>query len=243
MRKLLLAAAAALPVFCQSATWYVAPGGSDQAAGTKAAPFATLERARDAARQRKGTIVLRGGVYRLATTLELTAADSGVTWSAYPGERPVISGGRVISGWKAGALTGKPVWTAHVEGNFHALWVNDSRRQRARSPNSGFYRIANVPGWDPKAPYTVRQDRFEYRPGEIAKFANAEDVEIVILMRWLALRFHIANLDEAQRIVQLDRMTSQSLAEGFAQPPVFARYYVENALDLLDEPGEWYLER
>jgi hypothetical protein len=243
--------AVALPAFCASseaATWYVAPNGSDSSSGNRDHPFASIERARDAARRRgdaqPATILLRGGVYRLAKTLELAHEDSGVTWRAAAGEHPVISGGRVITGWKPGTRNGKTVWTTHVSGSFHALWVNGERRQIARSPNTGFYRIANVPGWDPKAEYNrLHQDTFEFHPGEIPNFENPGDVEVVILMRWLALRMHIAKLDEARHTVQLDRQTTQSLAEGFGQPPVFARYYLENALELLDEPGEWYLER
>ncbi|MCC7491331.1 MAG: NPCBM/NEW2 domain-containing protein [Fimbriimonadaceae bacterium] len=84
---ILLSTSLAAPEF------YVAPTGADTNAGTLAAPFATLERARDAVRGTGGTVVLRGGVYRRSATLALTAADSGVTWAAYPGEQPRLLGG------------------------------------------------------------------------------------------------------------------------------------------------------
>ena len=109
-------------------------------------PIRTLAAARDAVRaeRRAGrtgavTVQVRDGIYFLPETLVLTPEDSDTTWEAAPGARPVISGGRVISGWKkaAGAL-----WTADATGpEFHQLFVSGRRAQRARTPNFGFYRI------------------------------------------------------------------------------------------------------
>jgi hypothetical protein len=87
--------------------FYVAPTGHDTNPGTKAQPFATLVRARDAIRaQRKARkpaagpvgVILRGGTYRITETLELTGEDSGpeklpVIWQAAPGETVRLIGG------------------------------------------------------------------------------------------------------------------------------------------------------
>ena len=58
-------------------------------------PFATLERARDAMRADPdiATTYVRDGTYYLSSTLDLTSADTGVTFAAYPGETPILSGG------------------------------------------------------------------------------------------------------------------------------------------------------
>src|SRR5438045_72126 len=99
------------------ADFYVSPQGKDTWSGTLAAPnkegtdgpFASLSRAQDALRTRgkdaARTVVLRGGFYPLPDTLNLTAEDSGtenapVTWAAYPGETPLVSGGERVTGWK-----------------------------------------------------------------------------------------------------------------------------------------------
>ncbi len=67
----------------QAAEFHLAPTGDDANPGTKDKPFATLERARDAARQAKGsTVTLAGGTYRLSQTLALDARDSGTTYRA-----------------------------------------------------------------------------------------------------------------------------------------------------------------
>lgn len=89
-----------------SVEFYVAPNGSDGNPGTKDKPFATLEKARDAVRQRKnggGAVVyLRGGIHRQAQTLEFTEADSGakgapVVYRAAEGEEARIVGGRMLT--------------------------------------------------------------------------------------------------------------------------------------------------
>ena len=48
---------------------------------------------------------MRGGKYFLNETLVFTSADSGtqespIVYAAYPGEKPILSGGRKISGWQ-----------------------------------------------------------------------------------------------------------------------------------------------
>src|SRR5437016_13959707 len=79
---------------------YVATNGNDANSGTKAKPFATLERARDEVRELKQnarlprsgvTIWLLGGDYVRTNALELTTADSGtpdspIVWQAAKGE-------------------------------------------------------------------------------------------------------------------------------------------------------------
>lgn len=92
-----------------SHTFVVSPSGNDSGAGTINAPFQTLERARTAVRQvlrkRDGkpiTVYLRGGSYRVSQSFALTAQDSGtarnpVTWCAFPGEAPIITGGIALS--------------------------------------------------------------------------------------------------------------------------------------------------
>ena len=88
---------------------YVASDGADGNPGTKAKPFATLERARDAIRAlKKGglprggvTVWIRGGVHYRDRTFQLGKEDSGtetspVVYRAYRNERVWLSGGREV---------------------------------------------------------------------------------------------------------------------------------------------------
>ncbi len=100
--------------------FFVSPGGDDSWSGELETPnsektdgpFATISRAKDAVREIKNIIsepiyvVLRGGKYFLDETLVFDQKDSGtkecpITYMAYPGEKPIVSGGRKIDGpWK-----------------------------------------------------------------------------------------------------------------------------------------------
>ena len=93
------------------AQFYVATDGKDLNPGTKAKPFATLRRARNAVRALKKagklpkggvTVWIRGGMYPVRTAFELTAEDSGtktapIVYSAYENEQAVLIGGKEIT--------------------------------------------------------------------------------------------------------------------------------------------------
>jgi hypothetical protein len=125
---------------------YVATNGSDGWSGTLAAPnpkktdgpFATIQRARDvlrlnapAAGRSAKQIIVRGGTYYLAAPLVLTPQDSGLSIAAYHGERPVISGGKSIAGWKKSGR----LWTAKANWDFRQLRVGNQSQTLARTPN------------------------------------------------------------------------------------------------------------
>jgi hypothetical protein len=83
--------------------FFVSPAGRDSNSGSRAQPFQTLERARDAARgaSKPVTIWLLAGDYPRSSTLELSAADSQVSWQAAPGAKVRIHGGLLLTGWQA----------------------------------------------------------------------------------------------------------------------------------------------
>jgi len=99
---LALCAAFAFSATAAGAVYYVAPNGSDAAAGTLAAPLATLGAA-EALVVPGDTVYLRGGTYTpvepvaytlngaYACAIHLTksgTAERRICWFAYPGERP-----------------------------------------------------------------------------------------------------------------------------------------------------------
>ena len=113
---------------------YVSPAGRDawsgllpepNAAGTDG-PFRTIPAAQKAVRKltakglkRPVRVLLRGGDYFLDRTLTFSPRDSGsakcpVTYAAYPGEAPLLSGGRRITGWRAEKINGRDGWVADL---------------------------------------------------------------------------------------------------------------------------------
>jgi hypothetical protein len=93
-----------------AAVYYIAPNGSDSAAGTQAAPWASIARAQSAA-QAGDTVYVRGGTYAYAransTCASQTArvdvitlnksggAGNPIRYWAYPGEKPILDFARV----------------------------------------------------------------------------------------------------------------------------------------------------
>jgi parallel beta-helix repeat protein len=218
----------------RAATLYVSPDGRDGAPGTLEKPLGSLAGARDAVRaMRQGgttgsvTVLLRGGVYELRETFVLEPRDSDAVYAAYPGERPIVSGGRRITGWTKGAGA---VWTAPVSRPFRQLFVNGRRAVRARTPNNGFFRIDGPSSQD--KPFLLK-----FRGNDIRKEWAGRGVEVVALLAWSELRMPIEAVDEATHTARLGANPRPSNQERDA------RYWIENAPDALDEPGKWYLDR
>ncbi|MCA9185591.1 MAG: right-handed parallel beta-helix repeat-containing protein, partial [Planctomycetales bacterium] len=82
---------------CWAAEYYVSPIGNDTASGTLLEPFASVDRAQQAATA-GDTIWIRGGVYEFSGTTESVGilfdksgqAGSPIQYFAYPGETPVF---------------------------------------------------------------------------------------------------------------------------------------------------------
>ena len=184
---------------------------------------------RDAGRTGTITIQVRDGTYFLDEALVLTAADSDTVWEAAPGARPVISGGRVIAGWLKGP---GPLWKADSGGSsFRQLFIGGRRAQRARTPNYGFYRIDGPSPQD-------KPLRLHFRGNDIRReWAEAGDVEVIAYFAWADIRMPIVSVDEESHIATLTGDPRPSNKEADA------RYYIENAPDGLDTPGEWRLDR
>jgi hypothetical protein len=231
------------------AVFYVATNGNDSWSGTLSSPndgktdgpFASLVKARDASRLAKGAAVyVREGTYFLNEPLILTPGDSGTTFSAYENEKPIISGGRQIKGWKNVEIEGKKLWMIEIpevkDGKwlFHELWVNGKRRVMARHPNKGYLKVADV--IEKTAEWTQGQSSFQFNEGDMKAWKTADDAEVVVMCRWVESHLPIKSIDESQRVVYFPYKSVFQLAGG-------DQYYVENALELLDAPGEWYLNK
>jgi parallel beta-helix repeat protein len=185
------------------------------------------------------TIQLRGGRYSLDAPLVLRPEHSGLILAAYRNEKPVLSGGRRITGWKIINLDGRKLWVVDLpelrEGKwrFRELWVNGRRATRARRPNWGYFEVAELP--DNTANWTDGQWRFRFKEGDLKTWATVTNAEVMVMTRWVESRLPITALDETERLVTFGKRSVFQLAAG-------DRYYIEGALELLDLAGEWYLD-
>lgn len=223
----------------RATTIYVSPSGNDRAAGTRENPLRTLEAARDAARRalrkRSGNVRVRllGGTFRRTRELYLDHRDSGrgeheVIWEAAPGEHPQISGSIPVRDFKIyDAARGiyrasVPVGTASRQ-----LYVNGRRATRSRSTTypKGFTRTA--------VGYEAPDD-------SLAGWRRPTDLELVSQPRAKMLSCPVAGIDGRNLTMAQPCWTNVNvnpLEQSFR-----LIYRIENAYELIDTPGEWYLD-
>lgn len=247
------------------ADYFIAPNGNDAWSGTRAAPnkgrsdgpFATPARAQAAVRRLKQSqpnrsmpivVRLRGGTYFLPKPLEFSPEDSGsertpIIYAAYGNEKPVISGGVELGGWKV--VRGR--WQLSIPEvksgawDFTQLFVGGERRFRPRLPRDGYRFIAGEVESTPEAK-GKGFDRFRFAPGDLkASWHNLDDVEILAFHIWSMSRMRLAEVDEAQRIARFTAPTWST--QSYSALPAGGRYIVENVREALREPGQWYLDR
>ncbi|MEM1509661.1 MAG: right-handed parallel beta-helix repeat-containing protein [Thermofilaceae archaeon] len=231
------------------------PDGSD-------GPLASLAAARDQLRKLRkagkgpATVLIRGGTYYLESPLVFTPEDSGckecpVVWQAYPGERPVISGGKTIIGFSTINVNGKAAWVTRLpevakgEWIFKQLFVNGKRRPRARLPKEGFFRVVEVPAYAGRRLLELQlfegADEFIFNSSDVRAWGNLLDTEVVILHFWVEERIPVVEVVLDRKLVKLASKTVFAIRDGFAER--YPRYYIENIFEALSESSEWYLDR
>jgi hypothetical protein len=228
--------------------FYVAPDGKDDNPGTEQAPFASLERSRDAVCQlvRGGlqgdiAVFVRGGTYTVEKPLAFGPEDSGtveyaVTYAAYPGEKPVISGGRTITGWQK---ADDGLWRVELPDvkdgrwRFRQLFRDGVRLPRGRFPNEGTLLTVE------KVSADVR-DIMLSEPLPVGNLAG-RDAELVMYQNWSISREPIVGSDgKTVRVATPMGWIGHGDATT-ASPGKPA--YVENVVEFVDQPGEWCLDR
>lgn len=126
--------------------FFVATTGSDDAAGTEASPFATVERA-EAQASPGDTVYIRGGAYRFSGTRRTVGVaftksgqpDRPIRYFAYPGEVPVFDLSEVAPQARVTGLDIRSNWI-HLRGlevtRVRQLIVGDSWGVRARGDHN-----------------------------------------------------------------------------------------------------------
>lgn len=221
--------------------YFAAPNGSGTACS--AARPCDMDGARAKVRQalaegmtRDVTVLLTSGRY--TEPLELGAEDSGrdghtVTWAAAPRQKPVLDGGTAITGWRPAA---DGAFVAEVPDGVtpRQLFVDGVRAVRARG------------GACEKEVCDATKDGMTGAPTE---WRRPTDVEAVIKVRWRDYHCRVASV--AGDLLRFAQPCWTNSASGTNRTgPAWdtttvdsSRYdgvsFFENAVELLDEPGEF----
>ena len=219
-------------------------------------PLATIEKAKTVVRElklrqnsdRPIKISLRGGTYFLSQPIVFEPKDSGsinqpITYQSYPKEQATISGGKLIAGWRQETVNHIKMWTvklpqdAETKWQFQHLWVNGKRRSRSRYPNQGYLKVKKLEV-KPGQTWTQGSSSFEYHQGDLpdTDVTAFQGAELIVMTRWVESRLPIARIDPTQRQIYFSKNSVFQLAPGDL-------YYLENSLQWLNTPGEWYLDR
>ena len=264
----------------KKADLYVATNGEDTNPGTEAKPFASLARAEDAVRDLKSrtqepiTVWVRGGTYYLPEPLVFEPEDSGsenqpITYAAYPGEKPAISGGRkIVAEWRPfrdGIMMCSLEEVKSGEFYFTQLFVNGKRQIRARYPNFDPREVGDQAGlverarFDPeialnRSSYILAagadrwpHEEFYYDPKTFTQQRWSKPHEAVVHIfpanYWGNLQWQVRDIDWDRHAVKLGKggwhLRPSPGATGLSDRSLF---YIENVFEELDVAGEWYLD-
>lgn len=228
-------------------------------------PLKSIEAARDAVRiwrdgEGKGKseavrVIVDGGRYDITKPIAFESRDGGmpnapVTYEAATGTRPVISGGKIINGWKK---ENNGMWVTDIpevkegEWYFQDLWINGRRATRAKSPNTRYFHAErpaeeNREGAPPmdKPDFTAFYSKADDLT-PLSKLSKQElsDVEVTVFQTWQIARHRIAYLDAKNGYLQFTAPSRWPFVVFESRQ----RYLLENYRAALDEPGEWFLSR
>jgi hypothetical protein len=233
-------------------TLYVAPGGAGLACSAAAPCGLTTAQSqvRALAKWLPGDIDvdLAGGVYHLSHTLTLGPQDSGqhghnVVYRALPGQNPVLSGSQRVTGW---TLTDPSlgIYRASVPTGSASdqLFVDGTRAPRARSPLN-------------PAGFTMTGSSFVTSDPSYASLTNQSQIQLVDNNDWKQMRCPLRsitrtstggsslNLDPACYANNVTDVPNAGFPfNGNGLPALDAISWLENAYQLLTQPGQFYLD-
>lgn len=257
MKQLALAAALSLSALTLSAAdVYVSPSGDDMNDGTVASPKATLTSALRQAREMRRlnapgiengiTIHLASGTYGLYEPVFVRPEDNGTATSptVIKGENgAVLSGGVEVKGWRkegkfwvadAPQFNGRPL-------DFRQLWVNGKKAVRARDVED-FEKMARIISNDKK-------NRVLWVPASaVKKIKGAKYPEMVLHEMWCVANLRIKSIEiqgDSAAVRFHDPESRIQFEHPWPSPMVTtdghnSAFYLTNAKELLDRPGEWY---
>ncbi len=250
---------------------FVAPNGLDSNDGSKAKPFASISKALRSVREMRRLndplaktaihIQIADGTYALDEPIFIRSDDAGTVESptiieAAPGSKPILSGGLNVKGWRkvAGNLLDLPraaqgkLWEADapkIHGeliDFRQLYINNNKAIRARDKNAdSMYRILS---WNHKTQQC-------WIPKPIADIRSVDGLEMFIHQWWAVATLRIKQVEVVGDSAKLSFYQPESKVQSEHPWPApwisnetgNSAFYLTNALQFLNEPGEWYLDK
>ncbi|RCX14837.1 dockerin type I repeat protein [Anaerobacterium chartisolvens] len=244
------------------ATYYVSPAGSDSNPGTIDAPFQTITKARDVVRTINKSmtgdiyVYLRGGDYRITSTITFGTQDSGsngyrIFYQAYEGEKPVLNGATKVTGWTQHSGN---IYKASLNRStkLRNLYVNDRRASMTskRVTARGGYGTYSVTQGQADWAWTggSKSDGVQYNASDVPTIAeNKDDLEIVNGTTWneniVCTRDVITSGNYRVLLLQQPYGAIAQTPGWGAAFSASGTHTIYNAFEFLNSPGQFYFNK
>jgi hypothetical protein len=214
-------------------TIHISPEGDDRGEGTREQPFATLDRARKAAREIRKTessstihIECGGGYYCFDDTVvfgisDTASAKAPTIIECSAGETAIFGSGVAVRGWKRVAesdfpsevpkdAAGKLFAAEYPKGIEHILALFDGETRFRRGRGAGFA----IPVTRDEVT-TMHPRDLHFRSGGLQAYGNLQSVELEIIPMypWTMCILGIESIDLKARVARLDNDPVYPLAE------------------------------
>ncbi len=235
------------------AVYYVDPviGININNGKTPLTAFRSIDKARSVIRTLNTTmtgdiyVYLRGGIHLISSSVIFDENDSGangykIIYTAFPGEIPIISGGRKITNWALFDAV-KNIYKASAGGSIvtRQLFIDNRRGERAKS-------LIPLPILSLDTTGVSTSDL------SVLNWKNPSDMELVYKISWTTPRCGINSISQNGATALLTMKKPgwfYCMNKGMTSigSPSFTTtkipWFIENAYEFLDTEGEWYLDK
>ncbi len=235
----------------QQIVYVDAQKGRDGGTGTKSSPFKTIDAAKDYVKKINKNMTgdifvdIAPGEYYIEETLNFDASDSGtngydVIYGTSAEEKPLLTGGKHVEGeWKV-VDSEKNIYAIPYDGPKYVrqIYVNDVRAQRAWT--EGEYELMD----DSNSVKT--KDGYTTEFTDILNWRNISDIEFSFVRYWtnsLCAISSIKSREDGKIDILMDAALWKVLNESGRNGIPTMPWRIENAYELMDEPGEFYYDR
>lgn len=224
---------------------YAAPNGNDvYGNGSFLNPYKTVERVSEAAKlmmksgtQKNINVVFREGEYHLEETIIIDGVSKGeykgkLTYKSYPNENVCFYGAKKGYTWEKYK---DGIYRISSKKRINSVYESDIMSTKARYPNQGKLRsdgyLTAVDGGDSR--------KIVFNDGDIPNISDQTDLQIYAFAGGEQCVYTLdnmgASIDYESRTITTARSSTNNVSfrEG-------SRYYLQNAIEFLDEPGEMY---
>ncbi|WP_326627772.1 right-handed parallel beta-helix repeat-containing protein [Nonomuraea fuscirosea] len=251
-----LTAQAPATAAAKTCDFYVSPSGGERGDGSEKRPWKSIEQARDQLRTKKNltncdvVVNVKAGDYVVDKTIEFTEADSGrdghkITYRSADGPgKARLLGARPLTGWQKYQDN---IYKTKVDRTFYTLFEDGARATTARHPNRTADDLWSpyLFSVTPEAEYQAQHTWLFFDPKDIPQEWDPDfdkNSQIVVWSggswSWFSDTIPLGGADFRKNFFTFNHSSRFALVNSRSG----SRYFLQNTLRFLDQPGEYYFD-